>query len=118
MKLSGKTYKFGDNINTDEIIPARYLNTIDEKELASHCMEDADPKFPEKVKKGDVIVGGKNFGCGSSREQAPVAIKYAGISAVLAKSFARIFFTKASLSTSRRKGFARFSTDRVEDFFA
>ena len=92
MKLSGKTYKFGDNINTDEIIPARYLNTIDEKELASHCMEDADPKFPEKVKKGDVIVGGKNFGCGSSREHAPLSIKAAGVSCVIAESFARIFF--------------------------
>ena len=92
MKLQGKTYKFGDNINTDEIIPARYLNTIDEKELASHCMEDADPTFPAKVKKGDVIVGGKNFGCGSSREHAPLSIKAAGVSCVIAESFARIFF--------------------------
>ena len=92
MKLQGKTYKFGDNINTDEIIPARYLNTIDEKELAFHCMEDADPTFPAKVKKGDVIVGGKNFGCGSSREHAPLSIKAAGVSCVIAESFARIFF--------------------------
>ncbi|WP_456397952.1 3-isopropylmalate dehydratase small subunit [Desulfurobacterium sp.] len=88
----GRAFKFGDDINTDEIIPARYLNTSDPAELAKHCMEDADPEFPSKVQKGDVIVGGKNFGCGSSREHAPIAIKAAGISAVIAKSFARIFY--------------------------
>ena len=93
--MKGKCWKFGDNINTDEIIPARYLNTIDTKELASHCMEDADPYFTKKAKQGDVIVAGENFGCGSSREHAPIAIKAAGISSVIAKSFARIFFRNA-----------------------
>ncbi|SNR84498.1 3-isopropylmalate dehydratase small subunit [Desulfurobacterium atlanticum] len=88
----GKAFKFGDDINTDEIIPARYLNTSDPAELAKHCMEDADPEFPSKVQKGDIIVAGKNFGCGSSREHAPIAIKAAGVSAVIAKSFARIFY--------------------------
>ncbi|WP_457568624.1 3-isopropylmalate dehydratase small subunit [Desulfurobacterium sp.] len=88
----GRAFKFGDDINTDEIIPARYLNTSDPAELAKHCMEDADPEFPSKVQKGDIIVGGKNFGCGSSREHAPIAIKAAGVSAVIAKSFARIFY--------------------------
>ena len=88
----GKAFKFGDDINTDEIIPARYLNTSDPAELAKHCMEDADPEFPSKVHKGDIIVAGKNFGCGSSREHAPIAIKAAGVSAVIAKSFARIFY--------------------------
>ncbi len=93
--LKGRAFKFGDDINTDEIIPARYLNTSDPKELAKHVMEDADPKFPKKVKPGDVIVAGKNFGCGSSREHAPIAIKAAGVSAVIAKSFARIFYRNA-----------------------
>jgi 3-isopropylmalate/(R)-2-methylmalate dehydratase small subunit len=88
----GKVWKFGDNINTDEIIPARYLNTSDAKELAKHCMEDADADFPEKHNDGDLIVGGINFGSGSSREHAPICIKEAGISAVIADSFARIFF--------------------------
>ncbi len=88
----GKAFKFGDDINTDEIIPARYLNTSDPAELAKHCMEDADPEFPSKVQNGDLIVAGKNFGCGSSREHAPIAIKAAGVSAVIAKSFARIFY--------------------------
>ncbi|NQT96033.1 MAG: 3-isopropylmalate dehydratase small subunit [Candidatus Omnitrophica bacterium] len=92
MKLKGKAFKFGNNINTDEIIPARYLNTIDPKILGTHCMEDADTKFSIKVKRGDVIVGGKNFGCGSSREHAPVSIKACGVSCVIAESFARIFF--------------------------
>ena len=92
MKLVGKSYEFGDNINTDEIIPARYLNTIDEKVLGEHCMEDADPAFVKKIKKGDIIVGGANFGCGSSREHAPVSIKACGVSCVIAESFARIFF--------------------------
>ncbi len=90
--MRGKVHKFGDDVNTDEIIPARYLNTSDAAELAAHCMEDADPDFMSKMQKGDVIVAGKNFGCGSSREHAPVAIKAAGISCVVAKSFARIFF--------------------------
>lgn len=89
--VKGKVWKFGDNINTDDIIAARYLNTIDEKQLAAHCMETIMPDFPKKVQKGDIIVGGANFGCGSSREHAPVAIKGCGISAVVAKSFARIF---------------------------
>ena len=92
MKIKGKTHKFGKDINTDEIIPARYLNTSDPKELAKHCMEDADGQFASKVKKGDIIVAGKNFGCGSSREHAPVSIKAAGVSCVIAESFARIFF--------------------------
>ncbi len=95
MKVKGKVWKFGDNIDTDLIIPARYLNTSDPKELAKHVMEDADPQFPQKVQPGDIIVAGKNFGSGSSREHAPWAIKGAGISAVVAKSFARIFFRNA-----------------------
>ena len=90
--MKGKAWKFGDNINTDEIIPARYLNTSDSLELAKHCMEDVDPEFPNKLSVGDIIVGGKNFGCGSSREHAPIAIKTAGIACVIAPSFARIFF--------------------------
>lgn len=93
--MKGKCWKFGNNINTDEIIPARYLNTTDTKELASHCMEDADPNFMKKAGVGDVIVAGDNFGCGSSREHAPIAIKAAGLSCVIAKSFARIFFRNA-----------------------
>ncbi len=95
MKFQGKIWKFGDNIDTDAIIPARYLNTTDHAVLASHCMEDADPGFPQKVKAGDIIVGGENFGCGSSREHAPIAIKAAGVSCVIAKSFARIFYRNA-----------------------
>ena len=95
MKLKGKVWKFKDNINTDEIIPARYLNTFDEQELAKHCMEDADKDFPKKVKKGDIIVAGKNFGCGSSREHAPICLKGAGISCVIAETFARIFYRNA-----------------------
>ncbi|MEB2308710.1 MAG: 3-isopropylmalate dehydratase small subunit [Candidatus Brocadiaceae bacterium] len=93
--MKGKCWKFGNNINTDEIIPARYLNTTDVKELASHCMEDADPNFMKKIKVDDIIVAGDNFGCGSSREHAPIAIKAAKISCVIAKSFARIFFRNA-----------------------
>ncbi|NTU42337.1 MAG: 3-isopropylmalate dehydratase small subunit [Nitrospirales bacterium] len=92
MLLTGKVWRFGDDIDTDAIIPARYLNTSDPKELASHVMEDADKDFPSKVKAGDIIVAGKNFGCGSSREHAPIAIKEAGMQAVIAKSFARIFY--------------------------
>lgn len=95
MILKGKTWKFGDNIDTDAIIPARYLNTSDPKELAKHVMEDADKNFASKVKAGDLIVAGTNFGCGSSREHAPIAIKAADIQAVVAKSFARIFYRNA-----------------------
>ena len=93
--MAGIAHKFGDNVNTDEIIPGRYLNTTDRAELARHCMEDAAPEFAGKVKPGDVIVGGVNFGCGSSREHAPVAIKAAGCSCVVAESFARIFYRNA-----------------------
>jgi 3-isopropylmalate/(R)-2-methylmalate dehydratase small subunit len=95
MELKGKIWKFGDNINTDEIIPARYLNTSDPFELAKHCMEDVDPCFPKKVAKGDIIVAGSNFGCGSSREHAPIALKAAGVACVIAGSFARIFYRNA-----------------------
>lgn len=92
MILKGTSWKFGSNIDTDAIIPARYLTTSDPAELAKHVMEDADPAFPNKVKRGDIIVAGSNFGCGSSREHAPIAIKAAGIQAVIAPSFARIFY--------------------------
>lgn len=95
MSYKGRAYKFGNDINTDEIIPARYLNTIDKAELARHCMEDADKNFAAKVRPGDIIVAGKNFGCGSSREHAPIAIKAAGVSCVIAENFARIFFRNA-----------------------
>lgn len=93
--LRGKAWRFGDDVDTDAIIPARYLNTSDPDQLAAHCMEDADPEFPGKVSPGDIIVGGKNFGCGSSREHAPIAIKAAGVSCVIAASFARIFYRNA-----------------------
>lgn len=92
MAFKGKAWKFGEDVNTDEIIPARYLSLSDPEKLAEHVMEDADPEFPSKVRPGDIIVAGKNFGCGSSREHAPVAIKGAKVSCVIAKSFARIFF--------------------------
>jgi 3-isopropylmalate/(R)-2-methylmalate dehydratase small subunit len=92
MLLRGKVWKFGNDIDTDAIIPARYLNTSEPQKLAKHCMEDADANFYKKVNKGDIIVAGKNFGCGSSREHAPIAIKAAGVSCVIAKSFARIFY--------------------------
>lgn len=92
MKFTGKVIQYGDNIDTDVIIPARYLNTSDKKELASHCMEDIDKDFVNKVQKGDIMVAGYNFGCGSSREHAPIAIKESGISLVIARSFARIFY--------------------------
>ena len=88
MKFKGTVIKYGDNVDTDVIIPARYLNTIDKKELASHCMEDLDTTFTQRVKPGDIMVAGENFGCGSSREHAPIAIKESGISLVIAKSFA------------------------------
>lgn len=90
--LEGKVWRYGDNIDTDVIIPARYLNTFDPKELAKHCMVDIDPTFAENVKASDIMVGGKNFGCGSSREHAPVAIKESGVPVVIAASFARIFY--------------------------
>lgn len=92
MKAQGKVHKYGDNVDTDVIIPARHLNTADHKELASHCMEDIDADFVNKVKAGDIMVGGENFGCGSSREQAPEVIKALGIRCIIAKSYARIFF--------------------------
>jgi 3-isopropylmalate/(R)-2-methylmalate dehydratase small subunit len=90
--IYGKVFKFGNDVNTDDIISARYLNTIDPKELGSHCMEILDHDFPEKVKPGDIIVAGNNFGCGSSREHAPISIKGCGVKLVIAKSFARIFY--------------------------
>lgn len=92
MKFKGNAWKFGSDIDTDRIIPARYLNTSDPAELARHCMEDEDPTFSSRVRPGDVIVAEKNFGCGSSREHAPIAIKASGVSCVIAKSFARIFY--------------------------
>ncbi|MCR5515581.1 MAG: 3-isopropylmalate dehydratase small subunit [Lachnospira sp.] len=92
MKAEGKVFKFGDNVDTDVIIPARYLNSSDPAELAKHCMEDIDKEFVSKVSKGDIIVANKNFGCGSSREHAPIAIKAAGVSCVIAETFARIFY--------------------------
>lgn len=95
MKFRGKVWKFGDNVDTDAIIPARYLNTSDPQELAAHCMEDVDPEFAEKVGAGDFIVAGMNFGCGSSREHAPISIKHAQIAGVIAGSFARIFYRNA-----------------------
>ena len=95
MKAHGIVHKYGDNVDTDVIIPARYLNTADHKELASHCMEDIDATFVKKVKDGDIMVGGANFGCGSSREHAPIAIKESGISCVIASTFARIFYRNA-----------------------
>ncbi len=95
MTLAGKAWKFGSDIDTDAIIPARYLNTSDPQQLAKHCMEDADPDFAQKVSTGDIIVAETNFGCGSSREHAPIAIKAAGVSCVIAASFARIFYRNA-----------------------
>ena len=94
-KLEGKVWRYGDNIDTDVIIPARYLNSFDPKELASHCMVDIDETFAQNVVEGDIMVGGKNFGCGSSREHAPIAIKASGIPVVIASSFARIFYRNA-----------------------
>ncbi len=95
MKASGRVFKYGDNVDTDVIIPARYLNSSDPAELAAHCMEDIDQDFIKKVKKGDIIVADKNFGCGSSREHAPIAIKAAGVGCVIARTFARIFYRNA-----------------------
>ena len=95
MKALGKVFKYGDNVDTDVIIPARYLNSSDPDELATHCMEDIDKGFVENVQKGDIIVAEKNFGCGSSREHAPISIKAAGVSCVIAETFARIFYRNA-----------------------
>ena len=95
MKVTGKVFKYGDNVDTDVIIPARYLNTSVHKELATHCMEDIDKDFVKNVEEGDFIVANKNFGCGSSREHAPIAIKAAGVSCVIASTFARIFYRNA-----------------------
>ena len=95
MKVTGKVFKYGDNVDTDVIIPARYLNTSVHKELAAHCMEDIDKDFVKNVEDGDFIVANKNFGCGSSREHAPIAIKAAGVSCVIASTFARIFYRNA-----------------------
>lgn len=95
MKATGTVHKYGDNVDTDVIIPARYLNTADPKELAAHCMEDIDADFVKNVKHGDIMVADQNFGCGSSREHAPIAIKESGISCVIASSFARIFYRNA-----------------------
>lgn len=95
MNAKGTVFRYGDNVDTDVIIPARYLNTSNGKELAAHCMEDIDVNFVKKVKEGDIIVADKNFGCGSSREHAPLAIKEAGVSCVIARTFARIFYRNA-----------------------
>ncbi len=95
MKYTGNCIKYGDNVDTDVIIPARYLNTSEPSELAAHCMEDLDPSFVSRVQSGDIITAGANFGCGSSREHAPIAIKASGVSLVIAKSFARIFYRNA-----------------------
>ena len=95
MKANGHVFKYGDNVDTDVIIPARYLNSSDPKELAQHCMEDIDQEFVKKVQNGDIIVADKNFGCGSSREHAPLAIKASGVSCVIAETFARIFYRNA-----------------------
>lgn len=95
MKFKGKIIKYGDDVDTDAIIPARYLNTSDERELAAHCMEDIDKSFASVVKSGDIMMAGKNFGCGSSREHAPIAIKACGVSCVIAEDFARIFYRNA-----------------------
>ena len=107
MKAHGSVFKYGDNVDTDVIIPARYLNSSDPKELAAHCMEDIDKEFVNQVKSGDLIVADKNFGCGSSREHAPIAIKAAGVSCVIAETFARIFYRNAfccrSLSVLRQQ---------------
>ena len=95
MNVSGKAWKFGDDVNTDLIVPGKYLELVDPYEMAKHAMEGIDPDFPTKVSEGDVVVGGSNFGCGSSREHAAIALKYVGVGAVVAKSFARIFYRNA-----------------------
>ena len=93
--VSGRVFQYGDNVDTDVIIPARYLNIMDRKELASHCMEDIDPSFAGRVRPGDIVIGGQNFGCGSSREHAPIVLKGCGVGVVIAASFARIFYRNA-----------------------
>jgi len=108
--ITAKVWKFGDNIDTDLIIAARYLNTSDPHELAKHVLEDADPDFAKKLQPGDIIVAGENFGCGSSREHAPIALKAAGVSAVIAKSFARIFYRNAF-----NMGLPIFELDKTDD---
>ena len=113
MNFRGKVWKFGDNIDTDAIIPARYLNTSDPQILAAHCVEDADPDFVRKISPGDIIVAGSNFGCGSSREHAPIAIKAAGLSCVIARSFARIFYRN-----SFNMGLPIFESARLWDMVA
>lgn len=113
MNFRGKVWKFGDNIDTDAIIPARYLNTSDPQILKAHCMEDADPDFVRKISPGDIIVAGSNFGCGSSREHAPIAIKAAGLSCVIAGSFARIFYRN-----SFNMGLPIFESARLWDMVA
>ena len=101
MQAKGRVFKYGDNVDTDVIIPARYLNSFDAKELASHAMADIDPEFAEKVQEGDLIVAKKNFGCGSSREHVPLCLKTAGVSCVIAETFARIFTAMPSISGFR-----------------
>jgi 3-isopropylmalate/(R)-2-methylmalate dehydratase small subunit len=95
MKLSGRARRFGDDVNTDLIMPGKYLELVDPEEMALHAMEGIDPRFVERVQEGDILVGGRNFGCGSSREQAPLALKHSGVGAVVAESFARIFYRNA-----------------------
>ncbi len=95
IKIVGKIWKYGDDVNTDLIVPGKYLELVDPEEMALHAMEGIDPEFPQKITKGDIVVGGANFGCGSSREHAPLALKYAGVGAVIAESFARIFYRNA-----------------------
>ena len=95
MKLSGRAWRFGDDVNTDLIMPGKYLELVDPEEMALHAMEGIDPRFVERVQEGDILVGGRNFGCGSSREQAPLALKHSGVGAVVAESFARIFYRNA-----------------------
>jgi 3-isopropylmalate/(R)-2-methylmalate dehydratase small subunit len=95
IRIVGKAWKYGDDVNTDLIVPGKYLELVDPEEMALHAMEGIDPEFPQKITKGDIVVGGANFGCGSSREHAPLALKYAGVGAVIAESFARIFYRNA-----------------------
>ncbi|HBN11521.1 MAG TPA: 3-isopropylmalate dehydratase small subunit [Ruminococcus sp.] len=114
MKAVGTVHKYGNNIDTDVIIPARYLNTADHKELASHCMEDIDINFVKKVKPGDIMVAGENFGCGSSREHAPIAIKASGISCVIASTFARIFY-RNSINTALPILECREASEKIQD---
>lgn len=114
MKAIGKVHKYGNNIDTDVIIPARYLNTADHKELASHCMEDIDIDFVKKVNEGDIMVAGENFGCGSSREHAPISIKASGISCVIASTFARIFY-RNSINTALPILECREASEKIEN---